>query len=193
MPTADKHVLLAIYDSLPDPVIILDEADSILSVNSAAVSAFGYAREEMIGRSREILLATAEIEAEDGITCSAARTTASSPAVRRAVWSKRMMRRRSGGSTSSMISAMSPTCRRAARGRANLRDALDAIHEGIAIFDAKERLILFNKTYRTLYGSNAQRLSLGMSMDEVAELAIARSIPPRAPSARRTRAIGSSA
>ena len=62
MPTADKHVLLAIYDSLPDPVIILDEADSILSVNSAAVSAFGYAREAMIGRSREILLATAAID-----------------------------------------------------------------------------------------------------------------------------------
>ena len=173
MPTADKHVLLAIYDSLPDPVIILDEADSILSVNSAAVSAFGYAREEMIGRSREILLATAEIEAEDGITLFRRKNDSLFPGrtASRVVEAHDAtpLRRIDFIHDISDVANLQAAQREAGRIFAT---ALDAIHEGIAIFDAKERLILFNKTYRTLYGSNAQRLSLGMSMDEVADLAI---------------------
>lgn len=58
----------------------------------------------------------------------------------------------------------------AAQGR--LRDAIDSISEGFILFDADDRLILFNEAYLGFWPELAAQLREGMSFDEIARLVV---------------------
>jgi len=49
-----------------------------------------------------------------------------------------------------------------------LRDAIESINEGFAIFDADDRLVLCNRTYLGLWPNIADRIVPGMGFDEIA-------------------------
>ncbi|WCT73197.1 PAS-domain containing protein [Sphingomonas naphthae] len=51
-----------------------------------------------------------------------------------------------------------------------LRDAIESINEGFALFDAEDRLILFNQTYLGLWPHIADRIVPGMRFDEIAAM-----------------------
>ncbi|QJU60102.1 response regulator [Sphingomonas sp. AP4-R1] len=51
-----------------------------------------------------------------------------------------------------------------------LRDAIDSINEGFAIFDADDRLILCNETYLGLWPSVAHRIVPGITFSEIVHL-----------------------
>jgi len=51
-----------------------------------------------------------------------------------------------------------------------LRDAIESINEGFAIFDADDRLVLCNQTYLGLWPNIADRIVPGMGFDEIARL-----------------------
>jgi len=51
-----------------------------------------------------------------------------------------------------------------------LRDAIESINEGFAIFDADDRLVLCNRTYLGLWPNIADRIVPGMGFDEIARL-----------------------
>lgn len=55
-----------------------------------------------------------------------------------------------------------------AQGR--LRDAIESINEGFAIFDANDRLVLCNQTYLGLWSRVADQIRPGMRFDEIARL-----------------------
>lgn len=55
-----------------------------------------------------------------------------------------------------------------AQGR--LRDAIESINEGFAIFDAEDRLVLCNQTYLSLWPHVADRIMPGMTFDEIAAM-----------------------
>src|SRR5262249_17311656 len=46
-----------------------------------------------------------------------------------------------------------------------LIDALDVVPEGLAIFDADDRLVLFNRRYAELYDESADAIAVGMTFE----------------------------
>ncbi|ODU20003.1 MAG: hybrid sensor histidine kinase/response regulator [Sphingomonas sp. SCN 67-18] len=53
-----------------------------------------------------------------------------------------------------------------------LRDAIESINEGFAIFDGNDRLVLCNQTYLSLWPAIADRIRPGVSFDEIAEMIV---------------------
>lgn len=54
-----------------------------------------------------------------------------------------------------------------------LRDAIDTINEGFALFDQDDRLVLCNQTYLGLWPRIADRIQSGMSFSEIAQMIVA--------------------
>lgn len=61
--------------------------------------------------------------------------------------------------------------------RMRLRDAIDSINEGFVLFDAEDRLILFNEAYLGFWPGIADQVREGMSFDELVRL-VAKKEPP---------------
>jgi PAS domain S-box-containing protein len=55
-PGPDRFAFSAFFDALPDGIVIVDSNGSIVELNVKAVGMFGYARDELIGESIEMLL-----------------------------------------------------------------------------------------------------------------------------------------
>ncbi|WP_062733693.1 hybrid sensor histidine kinase/response regulator [Sphingobium abikonense] len=64
--------------------------------------------------------------------------------------------------------------------RMRLRDAIDSINEGFVLFDADDRLLLFNEAYLGFWPDIADHLREGMRFDEIARLAAAHHTPREA-------------
>jgi diguanylate cyclase (GGDEF)-like protein len=63
-----------------------------------------------------------------------------------------------------------------------LRDlALDRIKQGLCVFDAQQHLLLFNRQYAEMYGLDAGKLRLGMSLRDVVDLRYAAGTGPGMP------------
>jgi len=60
---------------------------------------------------------------------------------------------------------------RADAARMRLRDAIDSINEGFVLFDAEDRLVLFNEAYLGFWPEIADQVHEGMPFDEIAKLA----------------------
>ena len=54
--------------------------------------------------------------------------------------------------------------------RQHLNDAIESINEGFAIFDAEDRLVLCNQTYRSLWPEVADLIVPGVRFEELADL-----------------------
>lgn len=54
-----------------------------------------------------------------------------------------------------------------------LRDAIDSINEGFVLFDAEDRLVLFNEAYLGFWPEIADQVREGLSFDKIARLAAA--------------------
>lgn len=54
--------------------------------------------------------------------------------------------------------------------RLQLRDAVESLHEGFALYDAGRKLVLWNSRYLELYPRLADQLAVGMSYDKAAAL-----------------------
>lgn len=54
-----------------------------------------------------------------------------------------------------------------------LRDAIDSINEGFVLFDAEDRLVLFNEAYLSFWPEIADQIRQGQSFDEIVRLAAA--------------------
>lgn len=61
--------------------------------------------------------------------------------------------------------------------RMRLRDAIDSINEGFVLFDAEDRLVLYNEAYLSFWPELADHVREGMSFDEIARLAAAHHRP----------------
>ena len=60
-----------------------------------------------------------------------------------------------------------------------LRDlALDRIRQGLCVFDAQQRLLLFNRRYAEMYGLDPRQLRLGMTLRDVVDLRYAAGTGP---------------
>lgn len=66
--------------------------------------------------------------------------------------------------------ALERSQREAEEARQRLADAIESSNEGFAIFDADDRLVMCNSTYRSLWPEIADRLVPGIRFDEIVRL-----------------------
>jgi diguanylate cyclase (GGDEF)-like protein/PAS domain S-box-containing protein len=76
-------------------------------------------------------------------------------------------RRRTDRSIGLMVEELSEVHQR-------LVDALDVMPEGIAVFDADDRYVMWNRRYADIYGSNADSIFVGAHFEDVLRTALAR-------------------
>jgi signal transduction histidine kinase len=74
--------------------------------------------------------------------------------------------------------------RTAEEARTRLRDAIDSINEGFVLFDADDRLVLYNEAYLGFWPELAPRVHEGISFEELIHLAAEHDRPPAAAIAR---------
>ncbi|WP_426228343.1 PAS domain S-box protein [Pararhizobium sp. DWP3-4] len=183
MTAAQKDFVQAIYEVFPSPVIFVDADRVVLSVNAATVEQFGYAADDMIGGSMQMLYASDQ-DFEAAVFQNAAKpgNTQFSEGIHR-------YRRRDGSVFTARI-RVTPVAdadgtelgfagvvhdisdyleldRERRKAGEILDTALQAIPEGFAIFDADERIIVYNDAYKRICGAAGPRLKIGMTAEEI--------------------------
>ncbi|KQS79124.1 hypothetical protein ASG25_11150 [Rhizobium sp. Leaf384] len=171
MPIPDRTILQALYDALPDAVVVTDLRGLIQSANPGCATVFGYDPVSLIGQPFSLLV--------DGAGEADATVDQSGPV---------LYRRADGASFSGMTRTVAvhgdaggdpyvlrvisirhrPDVPEIASSSRAVDTALDVIAEGIAIYDRDERLLLCNRAYRALFGPVGDRLRIGMSVVEIA-------------------------
>jgi PAS domain S-box-containing protein len=183
MPIAQKHFVVALYDSFPDPVVIVDSDQIILAANPAITKQFGYAPDEIANCPVRILYASDNDY--DACLNPDARERAAG-VVSDGVY---QYRRKDGSVFSGRLRVTSITGedgtaqgfigvvhdisdilaldRERKKTADMLNAAIQAIPEGFAIFDRHEKLIAFNEAYRRILGTAGEGLQTGMTAEEI--------------------------
>ncbi|MDO9418864.1 PAS domain S-box protein [Pararhizobium sp.] len=183
MPLMQNHIVTALFDSFPDPVIVASPAKVIAEANDAACQQFGYAREELLGQPvRFIYASDAEYDLclnKRSMTADAGSTVESVYAFTRKDQSVFTGRFRStqvfddNGNPDGFIGVIhdiSASLERDMEHR-RVRDILDAalqaVPEGFAVFDQSERLVVFNEAYRKVCGPAGPHIQIGMLAEDI--------------------------
>lgn len=183
MTATQTDFVQAIYDIFPSPVIFVDADRIVLSVNAAAIEQFGYAADDMIGGSMQRLYAS------DRDFEAALFQNVAEPANRQFSEGVYRYRRRNGTvftarlRVTPVVDADGTKCgfagivhdisdsleldRERRKAGEILDTALQAIPEGFAIFDADERIIVYNDAYKRICGAAGPRLKIGMTAEEI--------------------------
>lgn len=183
MPIAQKHFIQALYDSFPDPVVIVDSDRVIRAVNPAAPKQFGYGEDDMVNQPARLLYAT-----EDDYNACLSRDS-NKPVGESFSDGVYRYRRKDGSEFSARLRVTEVTGDDKAmqgfigvlhdisdylhmdeeRRKAGdiLNTALQAIPEGFAIFDRNEGLLVFNDAYRRVCGPVGPSLHIGMTAEEI--------------------------
>ncbi|MBP1856939.1 PAS domain S-box protein [Rhizobium herbae] len=183
MPIAQKHFIQALYDSFPDPVIIVDSDKIIRAANQSTLKQFGYSLSEIADRPARILYGSQQdYEAcmnkgasrapgepvSDGIYLFARKDGSA--------FSARLRSTQVIGDDGTMlgfigvvhdISDILALDRERKKTVDMLNAAVQAIPEGFAIFDKDEKLLVFNEAYRRILGAAGAGLHIGMTAEEI--------------------------
>jgi len=179
-----------------DGLLTIDGMGTIRSFNPAAQRIFDHSPEEIIGQNFSALL-TGTAGFGDG----SGATTALLSAVGRSGSSRGIMGRRRDGTAFPMdlavtemqeggaavyislvrdISARAAAESMAAQAQQQLVDALDSISEAFVLYDAQDRILLFNQKFRELHGPCANLIVVGARFDDVARAVAAQGLIPEA-------------
>ncbi|OBZ92441.1 hypothetical protein ADU59_27305 [Pararhizobium polonicum] len=183
MPIAQKHFVQALYDSFPDPVVIVDSGRIIIGANSATSRQFGYTPAEIGGLPARILYASdADYEACLSRDLGKSAGDAVSEGVYQysrkdgSIFSARLRLTEVIGDDGAVqgfigvvhdISDILALDRERKKTADMLNAALQAIPEGFAIFDGHEKIIAFNEAYRRMLGTAGHGLQAGMTAQEI--------------------------
>jgi len=183
MPLLPENMLKALYDTLPDPVLIVDGNRTILAANAAATQKFGYSAEELVGMSAaQFYASSADAQDVGGELYPLSRGT--SPVHRRL-----NLRRKDGSvfpgelTVSPMDSAEGEPIGVVAlirdlseiykaqedrlRAETILNTALGSISDGFVVYDDQDRLVLCNDAYRKIYSISAPAIKVGRTFESV--------------------------
>lgn len=180
-------VFKALYENFPDPVIIIDAERVIRSANNAALRQFGFSAEEFIDRSVRLIYAN-DSEYERRLRNRAARTDETAARTSTYLYIRRDGSTFSGhlrttplidGNGEELalvgiirdVSDLAEAVSERQKASEMLDAALDAMPEGFAIFDRQERLLVYNRAYRTICGPASPALKPGITAEEILLLA----------------------
>ena len=180
-----KSIHSAIFDTAPFAIIAIDDHGLILEFNRTAERMFGFRQDDMVGKSlSDTIIPERHREPHDrslrrlresgGIMTNnrrleveALRADGSlfpvSIVVTQAIWGKRSV-------FVSVITDLSEQVKAAQERRRQdelLRDAVESLSEGFAIYDADDRLTMCNERYRDLHKTAADILVPGVTWGEL--------------------------
>jgi len=179
-----------------DGLLTIDGMGTIRSFNPAAQRIFDHSPEEIIGQNFSALLTGTA-----GFGAGAGASTALLTAVGRSGSSRGIMGRRRDGTAFPMdlavtemqeggaavyialvrdISARAAAETMAAQAQQQLVDALDSISEAFVLYDAQDRILLYNQMFRELHGPCANLIVVGARFDDVARAVAAQGLIPEA-------------
>jgi PAS domain S-box-containing protein len=173
-----------LIDSAPDAMIVVDSEGAIVLVNVRAESAFGYARDELIGQPIEIVVPKRYRSAHVGhrrnfmlapksrpmglhLELSGVRKDGSEFPVE---ISLSPLVTEQGTLISSAIRDISERKRAEAAARLasdRLLSAVESIHGMLALYDAEDRLVMCNSTWRSFFSAATEGPIVGRTHDEI--------------------------
>ena len=183
MPLSPENMLKALYDTLPDPVLVVDASRRILAANPATAEKFGFAAHELVGMNAVGLYASSKDAEEIGNALYPLSREAKSI-------HRRLDLRRKDGSVFPSELTVSPIQladgealgsvalvrdlseiyreqEQRLRAEAILNTALDTISEGFVVYDDQDRLMLCNDAYREIYSLSAPAIKVGNTFESV--------------------------
>jgi PAS domain S-box-containing protein len=182
--TARQHS--EILEAAPDAMVIVDDGGHITLANAQTEKLFGYSRAELIGRSVEILLP----ERARGAHVMARARYAGEPRLRAMGSGLELAGRRRDGTEFPVEIGLSPlgsgrgslvaaairdiTERKRAEHAAKvaherLVSALESFQDAFALFDADDRLVLCNSTFRSFLPTHWSLPAVGTSFESILE------------------------
>jgi diguanylate cyclase (GGDEF)-like protein/PAS domain S-box-containing protein len=178
------------FGALEEFVVVTRPDRRIIFVNDAMEEAFGYKRNELIGKTSEIFFANPEDFVEAGKIYNKDDTSAANRKF------TMLFRRKNGRTfTAEVVStaifdansthigfvsiARDITDRLTlesmlSNAAATLEDALDTISEGFALYDEQDRLVVCNEKYREIYAHSAPAIVTGNTFREVLQYGLDR-------------------
>lgn len=173
-----------LIDSAPDAMVVVDSEGSIVLVNVRAESAFGYARDELVGQPIEIIVPKRYRSAHVGHRKNFMLAPKSRPmGANLELWGVRRdgsefpieislspLVTEHGTLISSAIRDVSERKRTEAAARLasdRLLSAVESIHGMLALYDAEDRLVMCNSTWRSFFSAATEGPIVGKSHDEI--------------------------
>ena len=183
LPVSPESLLQALYETLPDPVMILNAERKFVATNAAASEVFGYSAQEFLGMGPEQFYASAADAREVGEAFFPLEKE-TKPLHRRLNFLRRdgsiipieltaNKVRDAEGKAVALVAILRDLSETVAaqeerlRAESILNTALDSISEGFVIFDDQDRLLLCNDAHRKVYAKSAPALQLGNTFESI--------------------------
>ena len=183
MQLSPENLLKALYETLPDPVLIVNDQRFIVAANPAATTKFGYSNDELVGMGPAELYASAADAKDVGDAIYPVSTET------RALHRRLRLKRKDGSVFPSELTVSrldSPDSdaiglvalirdlsefhhaqEERLRAEATLNTALGSISEGFVIYDEQDRLVLCNDAYRNIYAISGPAMQLGETFETI--------------------------
>lgn len=191
-----EYLLKALYETLPDPVLIVNEHRVIVAANSAAAEKFGYSIAELTGMEPSALYESIQDAREVGEALYPIRDDIKSLHRRLSlkrkdgsVFPSELTVSRLGspdGKTVGLValvrdlSEIYQAQEERLRAEAILNTALASISEGFVVYDDQDRLVLCNDAYREIYSISNPAMKIGATFESIIRYGVERGQYPDA-------------
>lgn len=183
LPVSPESLLQALYETLPDPVMIINADRKFVASNAAATEVFGFSAQEFLELGPTDFYASAADAREVGETFFPL-DKETKPLHRRFNFLRRdgsqipieltaNKIREADGTAVAVVAILRDLSETVAAQEARFRavsildTALDAISEGFVVFDDQDRLLLCNDAHRKVYAKSAPALQLGNTFESI--------------------------
>jgi len=183
LPVSPEGLLQALYETLPDPVMIINADRKFVASNAAATEVFGFSAQEFLELGPADFYASAADAQEVGETFFPL-DKESKPLHRRFNFLRRdgsqipieltaNKIREADGTAVAVVAILRDLSETVAaqeerfRAVSILDTALDSISEGFVVFDEHDRLVLCNNAYREIYPLTAPVMQVGRTFESI--------------------------
>ncbi|SOE08353.1 PAS domain S-box-containing protein [Hoeflea halophila] len=189
LPVSPESLLHALYETLPDPVMIIDADRKLIASNAAASAVFGYSAEEFLGLGPRDFYASIEDAREVG------RALFPLDKATQTLHGQYQFLRKDGsivtaeltankildadGKAVALVAILRDISETVAareehrRTESILNTALASISEGFIIFDKQDRLLLCNDAYFEIYAISAPAMRIGATFESIIRYGVA--------------------
>lgn len=196
MPVSTENLLKALYGTLPDPVLVVDDSRKIIAANKAASETFGYSIEDILHRGTDDFYASAEDFRKIGKEVFP--LNEAMPRLRRRV----SFRRQDGSVFPAELTISVPGVEAGPpvglvviirdlteilavnderlKAENILKTALASISDGFVVYDDQDRLVLCNDAYREIYSLAAPAMQVGATFESILRYGLAHGQYPEA-------------